>query len=477
MLLVPIWREAETAARSASKFTALFGLTLRLTDIMALVGGGVLAYRLRFGSFALELAYRQTLLCSVLFALIILTSSSLYRSWRGRGLPAELTRVVSLWTMLFGCMVMYSTLVQQFGGMSRAWWLTWYGLGLAAVISVRVGVRHTAEWLRARGVDQRTAVIVGGGADARRIVATFRARPWAGIHVLGWFATPDGHRYLDESPRLGELDALPAFVEAQRVDQVWIALPMRAQDEIARVLTVLRHSTADIKMVPDLFGLQLLNHSVEQVAGMPVINLRSTPMNGNAHLLKALEDRLLASLILLLIWPLMLAIAIGVKLSSPGPVLFRQSRHGRNGKEIQVWKFRSMHVHDEHAGSVTQATRDDARLTRFGAFLRRTSLDELPQFINVLQGRMSIVGPRPHAVAHNQQYMEQVVDYMQRHRIKPGITGWAQVNGLRGETDTVDKMSRRIELDLHYLQHWSLLLDLRIIVQTVLTGFAGRNAY
>jgi len=477
MLLVPIWREAEAAARSGSKFTALFGLTLRLTDLLALVGGGVLAYRLRFGSFTLEPAYRQTLLCSVLFALIVLTSSSLYRSWRGRGLAAELTRVVSLWTMLFAAMVMYSALVQQFGEMSRGWWLTWYGLGLAAVVSVRVWVRHTAEWLRTRGVDQRTAVIVGGGANGRRIVDALNTQPWAGIHVLGWFAAPDGHTPLDQSPCLGGLDALPAFVEAHRVDQVWIVLPMRAQDQIAQVLIALRHSTADIKMVPDLFGLQLLNHSVEQVAGVPVINLRSTPMNGNAHLLKAVEDRLLASLILLLIWPLMLAIAIGVKLSSPGPVLFRQSRHGRNGKEIEVWKFRSMRLHDEHAGIVTQATRDDARITRFGAFLRRTSLDELPQFINVLQGRMSIVGPRPHAVAHNQQYMDQVADYMQRHRIKPGITGWAQVNGLRGETDTLDKMARRIELDLHYLQNWSLLLDLRIIVQTALTGFTGRNAY
>ena len=245
---------------------------------------------------------------------------------------------------------------------------------------------------------------------------------------------------------------------------------MSAERDIARILDALAHSTADIKFVPDLLGLQLLNHSVEQVAGLPVINLRASPLDGDARLLKAIEDRVLATLILLLIAPLMAAIAIGVKLSSPGPVLFRQTRHGLDGKIIEVWKFRSMRVHQEAHGQVTQATKHDTRVTPFGRFLRRTSLDELPQFFNVLQGTMSIVGPRPHAVAHNHHYKSQVQLYMQRHRVKPGITGWAQVNGLRGETDTLDKMASARRGDLFYMQNWSLWMDLRIVAMTIAEG-------
>ena len=214
-----------------------------------------------------------------------------------------------------------------------------------------------------------------------------------------------------------------------------------------------------------------------EVVGIQMLDLSASPITGELRLLKAVQDFVLASLILLLISPLLLAIALAIKLTSRGPVLYQQKRHGWNGEEIWVYKFRSMVVHHEAGSQVTQASKNDSRITPLGAFLRRTSLDELPQFINVLQGRMSIVGPRPHAMAHNEHYKELVPGYVLRHKVKPGITGWAQVNGFRGETDTLDKMEKRVEYDLYYIEHVSLWLDLKIIVATVFKGFMHKNAY
>ena len=229
--------------------------------------------------------------------------------------------------------------------------------------------------------------------------------------------------------------------------------------------------------MPDWFTLKLLNHGVSEVVGIQMLDISASPITGKLRFFKAAQDFVLATLILLLISPLMLAIALAIKFTSKGPVLYRQQRHGWNDEEIWVYKFRSMVVHQEAGAQVTQASKNDSRITPLGAFLRRTSLDELPQFINVLQGRMSIVGPRPHAMAHNEHYKQLVPGYVLRHKVKPGITGWAQVNGFRGETDTLDKMVKRVEYDLYYIEHVSLWLDLKIIFATVFKGFVHKNAY
>jgi putative colanic acid biosynthesis UDP-glucose lipid carrier transferase len=243
-----------------------------------------------------------------------------------------------------------------------------------------------------------------------------------------------------------------------------------------RLLELLQNSTASLYFVPDVFGVGIIQGRLEEVSGVPVVGLMHTPFTGLNSVMKRATDLVLASLILVLISPLLLIVAIGVKLSSPGPVIFRQNRTGLDGEVIQVYKFRSMTVQD-NGEYVRQAQRNDPRITRFGSFIRRTSLDELPQFINVLQGRMSIVGPRPVAVAHNEQYRHLVRAYMARHKVRPGITGWAQVNGLRGETDTLEKMARRVEYDLEYLRNWSAGLDILIIFRTIWLVLFDRNAY
>lgn len=235
-------------------------------------------------------------------------------------------------------------------------------------------------------------------------------------------------------------------------------------------------TTASVYFVPDIFVFDLIQARVSEVNGIPVLAVCETPFHGFNGIAKRLTDVVVASLALLLLSPLMLAIALGVKLGSPGPVIFKQRRYGLDGEEIIVYKFRSMTV-CEDGSHIAQATREDRRVTPIGAFLRRTSLDELPQFINVLQGRMSVVGPRPHAVAHNEMYRKLIKGYMIRHKVKPGITGWAQVNGLRGETDSIEKMKARIEHDLDYLRYWSMALDVRIILKTILVVLARHNAY
>ncbi|HEX6154851.1 MAG TPA: undecaprenyl-phosphate glucose phosphotransferase [Burkholderiales bacterium] len=325
---------------------------------------------------------------------------------------------------------------------------------------------------------RKTAVIAGAN-DLGRKLAERLNDPMLGVRFAGFFDDRAAGRLsnLPEAQNLGALSRLADYARAQRVDVIYIALPMASQPRILRLLEDLRDTTASIYFVPDIFVSDLIQARVDSIAGLPVVAVCETPFYGFNGAVKRLSDVVLASLILVLIAPLLAAIAIGVKRSSPGPILFKQRRYGVDGRKIVVYKFRSMTV-AEDGDLVRQATRNDSRVTPFGAFLRRTSLDELPQFINVLQGRMSVVGPRPHAVAHNELYRKLIRGYMIRHKVKPGITGLAQVNGLRGETDTVDKMKARIDYDLTYLRNWSLLLDLQIILKTVVVVLGkDKNAY
>jgi putative colanic acid biosynthesis UDP-glucose lipid carrier transferase len=331
--------------------------------------------------------------------------------------------------------------------------------------------------LAAEGL-QKTAVVAGANELGRKLAARLRENPMLGQRFVGYFDDRNAGRLPALLPRenLGALSALADYARSHTIDVIYVALPMASQPRILKLLEDLRDTTASIYFVPDIFVSDLIQARVDSIGGLPVVAVCESPFCGFNGVVKRASDFVLAALILLLVSPLMIAIAVGVKLSAPGPVLFKQRRYGLDGKRIVVYKFRTMTV-AEDGELVRQATRNDARVTRFGAFLRRTSLDELPQFINVLQGRMSVVGPRPHAVAHNEMYRKLIRGYMIRHKVKPGVTGFAQVNGWRGETDTVDKMKRRIEYDLQYLRNWSLLLDLQIIVKTVFVVLRKDNAY
>jgi putative colanic acid biosynthesis UDP-glucose lipid carrier transferase len=280
----------------------------------------------------------------------------------------------------------------------------------------------------------------------------------------------------DIYPVLGNLDAMVDFIREKGVNLVYLALPLRAEGRLRLVVESLQDTTASVYFAPDVFTFSLLKAKVTELEGIPLISLWETPFFGVNGWLKRAEDLILATLFLLAIWPVMLAIALGVKLSSPGPIIFKQRRYGLDGREILVCKFRTMSVCQD-GEEVPLATRNDPRVTSFGAFLRRHSLDELPQLFNVLQGTMSIVGPRPHAVVHNEYYRKRIPSYMLRHKVRPGITGWAQVNGWRGETDKLGKMEKRVEYDLDYICNWSLWLDLKIIFLTIFVVFRDEQAY
>ena len=323
-----------------------------------------------------------------------------------------------------------------------------------------------------------TAVIAGVNDTGICLAQQFQNDPYLGTHVLGFFDDCDPGDLPPDmpAPAKGRLHDLSEYVKQNHVETIYLALPMVAQPHILNLLDSLKDTTASIYFVPDIFITDLIQGRFNSVGNMPVIAVCETPFTGFNGLVKRASDVVLSVFILLILLPLMLLLAIGVKLSSPGSVIFKQRRYGLDGKEILVYKFRSMTVCDD-GDVIKQATKDDARITRLGAFIRKTSLDELPQFINVLQGRMSIVGPRPHAIAHNEIYRKAIKGYMIRHKVKPGITGWAQVNGYRGETETIDKMEKRIEYDIEYLRNWSLSLDFWIIVKTALIILKDRNAY
>jgi putative colanic acid biosynthesis UDP-glucose lipid carrier transferase len=321
-------------------------------------------------------------------------------------------------------------------------------------------------------------MVVGLNDTGRRLAKEVNSRRQYGMQLVCFADDRSGERLGNNAPApvMGGLEDVADLVRQNDISRIYVALPMASQPRILKLLDDLRDTTASIYFVPDLFIFDLIQARVDRVADIPVVAVCETPFYGINLLLKRLSDIVLSSLILLMIAPIMLAVAIAVKMSSPGPMLFKQRRYGLDGKEILVYKFRSMTVTEDGA-KVVQATKNDQRITRVGAFIRKTSLDELPQFINVLEGKMSIVGPRPHAVAHNEQYRKLIKGYMVRHKVKPGITGWAQVNGYRGETETLDKMEKRIEYDLDYLRNWSLRLDLSIIIRTALLVVKDSNAY
>ena len=356
--------------------------------------------------------------------------------------------------------------------------IVWLGVAPLAQMGANLALRVVAPYLlKLQGPPQR-AIIVGMNEQGVALAERINKSRYSRSKFVGFFddRKEDRLKRLGKYPMLGKLSDLSVYVKNHSVQVIYLSIPMASQPRILHILDELKDTTASIYFVPDMFVTDLVQGRSGSVCGIPVISVCESPFTGANGAIKQASDFVLALLILILISPILLFIAVAVKVGSPGPIIFKQRRYGLDGKEIVVYKFRSMTVCEDSA-NIRQAQKNDSRITRLGAFLRKTSLDELPQFINVLQGRMSIVGPRPHAVAHNELYRKLIKGYMIRHKVKPGITGWAQVCGYRGETDTLDKMQARIDYDLDYLRNWTLKLDLHIIFKTVLVAFKDQKAY
>lgn len=417
----------------------------------------------------------------ILFAFIA-ESLDLYRSWRTDSFRNMLATAILAWAMV--CLLLL--LMAYFSGHGpdypRLLVGTWFCVTLLGLGLWRYTLRRLLAYLRRNNHNTRSAAILGFTDAALNLAQDLENNPHLGIRLRGIYRIP-GH---DPAPNAALIKArrhitgdLEMALEAARngeLDLIYIALPTSEAGHIGKLLAALADTTATVYLLPDIFGSNLLRARWQRIGRSTILSIYDTPIQGLNSWLKRLEDLIVASIALILLTPLMLLIALSVKLTSAGPVLFKQRRYGLNGHTIDVWKFRTMFC-TEDGTDIRQASRNDVRVTPLGRFLRCTSLDELPQLFNVLSGSMSIVGPRPHAVAHNEQYRTIVSGYMLRHKVKPGITGWAQINGWRGETDTLEKMHKRIEHDLDYIRSWSLHLDIYILCMTLVRGFTGKNAY
>lgn len=402
----------------------------------------------------------------------------IYRSNANFAMKA--TVLFKAWTVAFLVLLAIAFISKQTEVYSRSLITQIYIYGYFTQLVLHFIVRYFYQHILLKDNQQQRVLIIGQCRLAHFFQHKLSSNPWLAEKVIGFIPLPG-----DIGPRsgrkgdpeiLGNIDHLAKIIDDQDIDKVYIVTPIASTPSLEKIFNDVAHKHVSIHWIPDIFSLRLINHSLNEISGMPVITLSETPLVGVRLLAKSIEDKVLSALILVIISPVLALVAIAVKMSSPGPVFFRQNRAGWNGKTFKIWKFRSMYIHTEENGVVKQAEKNDKRITKVGAFLRKSSLDELPQLFNVLFGDMSLVGPRPHAIQHDEEYSQRIFDYFSRHHIKPGITGLAQVRGLRGETKDIDQMIQRIESDIEYINNWSISLDISIIIRTVF-AFTGKSAY
>ena len=452
-------------------------------DGLSVLGAGVAAALYDFQQGGVD--WRLASLVAIVGAMLTVNLLQLVGAYR-----LEMLRQLekSFGQILFGWLVTVSVVIailhETYAADSPAgsWLFLWLTATIGLLTANRISVYLLlCRWTRV-GRLHRHVAIIGAGPIGQRLLAYLNSSRESHVKVVGVYddrATRLPRACLGH-PIAGGIDALVSDARSGAIDAVIVALPLSADWRLTEIMNKLMTVPVDVRLCPDLFGFQLGGCHMSHIAGIPLLNVLDRPLRDWRGIVKDVEDRVLATLILLLISPALALIAAMIKLDSAGPVFFKQKRYGFNNDLIEVWKFRSMfhHAQDRNAEQLTR--KNDPRVTRLGAFLRRTSLDELPQFINVLRGEMSIVGPRPHALsakAGRVLYQDAIRYYDARHRVKPGITGWAQVNGWRGETETIEQIQKRVEFDLYYIEHWSVWLDLKIIIRTILGGFTGRHAY
>ena len=456
------------------QYASTITVIVQLLDVLGVFVTAILAFFWKFGITEFPLHYKLAIALGVLVTALVFPVAGVYQSWRAKSTFDQVRKLLFAWFTVLVVLIVSAFLTKSGQTFSREWVILWFALGIIYYLLVRFLAHAVLRAMRKRGWNKKRLLILGAGDMAQGVVQRLQEAKWTGLSVEGFLDDdPETHgKAFSGVPVIGAITNLEHTLSEKVIDEVWIILPLRAEERVREIVHDLRHTTVAIRYFLDIEGLRLINHSVMDMLGLPVINLTESPLNGINRVVKALEDRILASIILLLCSPILLVIAIGVKLSSPGPVFYRQARIGWNNEEFEMLKFRSMPVDVEKDG-VQWGGAQNKGATSFGAFLRRTSLDELPQFINVLKGDMSIVGPRPERSIFVEKFKDEIPGYMKKHLVKAGITGWAQINGWRGDTD----LHKRIEYDLYYIEHWSIWLDLKIILLTVFKGFVSKNAY
>lgn len=431
----------------------------------------------------------------VIFMLVLLGMVSVmydrYAIYRtSANFASKIFSLFNAWTLSFLALFLLAFLTKQTQVYSRIVITEIYIVGFLAQAVMHLLIRVATRKLNKLNQVADNVIIVGQGQLANYLEHKITANPWLNQHVIGNVSIEEEAKQnrteqkselndyvTSRTIQLGKVAELPDLIDAHGITTIYIVTPLESSKVLEELYFVLLDKHVSIHWIPDIFSLRLINHSVREIAGIPVLTLSETPLTGISKLSKSIEDKVISIIILLLISPILLAVAIAVKLDSPGPVFFRQKRTGWNGKTFSIWKFRSMYVQQpDDKGALKQAEKNDPRVTKVGAFIRKTSLDELPQLFNVLTGDMSLVGPRPHALQHDEQYSKGIDDYYARHNIKPGITGLAQVRGYRGETKELGQMTKRIESDIEYINNWSVWLDLSILARTTM-AFTGKGAY
>lgn len=454
------------------------GLLARLFDVGMIAAGACAALHIRFDDVSQQGFYLAFVPFAAALSLVVFPALGVYESWRGRSEKALAGRLALGWLAVQVCAMAMMFSLHRVDLVSRLWFAYWTGISGAAMMAGRFATHVLLGRVRNAGWNlQKVAVVAACGEHYDEVIRKTARTPEAGFRVKALYCPQPATRIAAAVPVFEKHAAFARYVREQQIGEVWLALPLTEERTILRLVNEFRNELINIRFMPDVRTLTIFDGSMMDLLGLPTINLAALPMPPDATLTKELFDRLCALGALIAMSPILLACAIAVKLSSRGPVLFKQRRKGAAGKVFTIYKFRSMRLHAQTQGVLEQAKRGDPRITAVGRFLRRTSLDELPQFFNVLRGDMSVVGPRPHALEHDDLYQNIVSGYIHRYRIKPGITGWAQINGFRGETDRLEKMEGRVAHDLYYLRNWSFGLDVKIILATIFKGLRHSNAY
>lgn len=461
----------------------VLNFVLRLIDLLIVLLCGVVTYYFSVaydtytsaGVQGVPEHYLHAILAAVVFSALIFPLFTIYRVWRGSSTLTEIKHLTLGWLMVGLVLTSLAFITKTGAEYSRSWIGLWFAASWMALIGSRILLRIVLRWLRSSGFNHRHIVIVGTGDQAAVVADRLLRSTWFGLEIPALFGSSVEQlpSWLKNKKLITDIVELRKYIDENGIDQVWISLPHSEEKLIRDVIAALDGSVAEIRYVPDIFEYQLMHHSLTEIAGVPVVNISYSAIDGVNKFVKTAEDYFLSTVLLLMASPLMLLIAIGVKMSSPGPVLYRQQRVGWNGQEFTMFKFRSMPIGAEKETGPVWASKQDNRATAFGSFLRKTSLDELPQLFNVLKGEMSLIGPRPERPMFVDKYKDEVPHYMKKHLVKAGVTGWAQVHGWRGNTC----LHTRIEHDLYYIENWSLWLDIKIIIMTVFRGLVHKNAY